>query len=87
MFPIKIVFILQYRPPQGKSRLLHRKTRTACPAPVTEKKKPVQNREQGSHSSPPMLVDNRNAKNNRLDRINNNVSQTNLKKRYAKEAD
>ncbi|KAF8795864.1 Zinc finger C2HC domain-containing protein 1A [Argiope bruennichi] len=76
---------VKYRPPQGKSRLLPRKTKTASSVQTTEKKanapKNQLQREKAVRSSPANLLDNRNSRNSSLDRVNNNINQASTRRR------
>ncbi|CAL1269991.1 unnamed protein product [Larinioides sclopetarius] len=76
---------VKYRPPQGKSRLLPRKTKTANSMQAVEKKTNAPRneiqREKVVRSSPANLLDNRNSRNSSLDRVNNNINQANTRRR------
>ncbi|GFX06421.1 uncharacterized protein TNCV_2939491 [Trichonephila clavipes] len=75
----------KYRPPQGKSRFLPRKTKTAASVQAANKKPVVASheiqREKAVRSSPASLLDNRNSRNSSLDRVNNNVTHSNIRRR------
>ncbi|GIY88429.1 zinc finger C2HC domain-containing protein 1A [Caerostris darwini] len=76
---------VRYRPPQGKSRLLPRKAKTAHSGQNVEKKptapKNEIQREKAVRSSPANLLDNRASRNSSLDRVNNNINHTNSRRR------
>ncbi|GFS89257.1 zinc finger C2HC domain-containing protein 1A [Nephila pilipes] len=76
---------VKYRPPQGKSRFLPRKTKTAGSVQNANKKPTVASheikREKAVRSSPASLLDNRASRNSSLDRVNNNVTHSNIRRR------
>ncbi|XP_042902261.1 zinc finger C2HC domain-containing protein 1A-like [Parasteatoda tepidariorum] len=77
----KLIARVKYRPPQGKSRVLNRKTKTAESNHISNtKQKTPPEREKQPRSSPPVL-DNRRSRNSSLDRANNNVAYSNVKHR------
>ncbi|GBN54968.1 Zinc finger C2HC domain-containing protein 1A, partial [Araneus ventricosus] len=81
----KLIARVKYRPPQGKSRQLPRKTKTASSVQTVEKKasapKNEIQREKAVRSSPANLLDNRTSRNSSLDRVNNNINQANIRRR------